>query len=39
MAIIDFHNHFYPLSYLAAVRNGENTLKHTTDDEGNPVLY
>ena len=39
MAIIDFHNHFYPQSYLAAVRNGESTLKHTTDDEGNPVLY
>ena len=39
MAIIDFHNHFYPPSYLTAVRNGKSTLKHTTDDDGNPVLY
>ncbi len=39
MAIIDFHNHFYTPGYLASVRNGETALKHTTDDDGNPVLY
>ena len=39
MAIIDFHNHFYPPRYIDAVRSGVSTLKHTTDDEGNPVIY
>ena len=39
MAIIDFHNHFYPQSYLTAVRNGKSTIKHTTDNDGNPVLH
>ena len=39
MAIIDFHNHYYPPTYLDAIRRGVSTLKHTTDDEGNPVLH
>ncbi len=39
MAIVDFHNHYYPPTYIDAVRSGVSSLKHTTDDEGNPVLY
>lgn len=39
MPIIDFHNHYYPPSYIDAVRKGVSTLKHSTDEDGNPVLY
>lgn len=39
MAIVDFHNHYYPPTYIDAVQSGVSSLKHTTDDEGNPVLY
>ena len=36
--IIDFHNHFYPPEYLAALRTGPSAVKVWTDDDGNPVL-
>ena len=39
MPIIDFHNHYYPPSYIDAVRSGVSTLRHSTDEDGNPVLY
>ena len=39
MPIIDFHNHFYPLEYLAAVQEGPSNVKVTIDDEDNPVLH
>lgn len=38
MRIIDFHNHFYPPEYLAALRTGPSAVKVWTDDDGNPVL-
>ena len=38
MRIIDFHNHFYPPEYLAALRTGPSAVKVWTDDAGNPVL-
>ena len=37
--IIDFHNHYYPPEYLAAIREGGSHFRVTTDEEGNPVLH
>ena len=37
--IIDFHNHFYPAEYLAALKAGPSDIKMTYDDEGNPLLH
>ena len=37
--IIDFHNHFYPPEFIAAVRKGPSNFTVTGDDEGNPVLH
>jgi len=37
--IIDFHNHFYPPEFIAAVRKGPSNFTVTDDDEGNPVLH
>lgn len=37
--VIDFHNHFYPKTYLDHVRAGTSNVRFTTDDEGNPVLH
>ena len=37
--IIDFHNHYYPPEYVAAVRKGPSALEATEDDQGNPVLH
>jgi len=39
LPIIDFHNHFYPPEYLAAVQEGPSNVKVTIDDEDNPVLH
>ncbi len=39
MTVIDFHNHFYPPEYLAAIQAGFSNIKVTFDDEGNPVLH
>lgn len=39
MAIIDFHNHFYPPEYLAAVQEGPSNVRVTIDDDDNPVLH
>ena len=39
MPIIDFHNHFYPPEYLAAVQEGPSNVGYTVDDEDNPVLH
>ena len=39
MRVIDFHNHFYPPSYLAALRSGKSSIRVTEDGEGNPVLH
>src|SRR5438067_5795938 len=39
MAVIDFHNHYYPPKYLDALRSGRSTVKVTVDPEGNPVIH
>src|SRR5438552_757288 len=39
MAVIDFHNHFYPPEYLDAIRNGPSHVRVTIDNDGNPQLH
>jgi aminocarboxymuconate-semialdehyde decarboxylase len=39
MRVIDFHNHFYPPEYLAAIRDGSSNAKVTFDADGNPLLH
>jgi aminocarboxymuconate-semialdehyde decarboxylase len=37
--IVDFHSHYYPPSFVEAVRKGPSNFKVTFDDDGNPVLH
>jgi aminocarboxymuconate-semialdehyde decarboxylase len=37
--IIDFHNHYYPPEYLAAVKAGRSSIQIDYDGEGNPRLH
>ena len=37
--IIDFHNHYFPPGYVAAISAGPSNFRITTDDSGNPVLH
>jgi len=39
MAIVDFHNHYYPPSYLDALESGSSAVRVTRDAAGNPVLH
>lgn len=39
MAIIDFHNHYYPPAYMDALRGGQSIVKIDFDGEGNPRLH
>jgi aminocarboxymuconate-semialdehyde decarboxylase len=39
MAILDFHNHYYPPAYLDAVEKGPSTVRVTRDADGNPCLH
>ncbi len=39
MAVIDFHNHYYPPAYLDALRSGQTNVRLTVDAEGNPLLH
>lgn len=39
MPIIDVHNHYYPPSYIDALRAGPSTVRVTLDAEGNPLLH
>lgn len=39
MAIIDFHNHYYPPAYLDALRKGPSAVKVDVDADGNPRLH
>jgi len=39
MAIIDFHNHFYPPEYIEALRAGPSNIQVTFDRGGNPLLH
>jgi aminocarboxymuconate-semialdehyde decarboxylase len=37
--ICDFHNHYYPPEYIAALRAGPSNYVVTEDADGNPVLH
>jgi aminocarboxymuconate-semialdehyde decarboxylase len=37
--IIDFHNHYYPPAYLAAIEAGRSAIRMDYDPHGNPRLY
>lgn len=37
--IVDFHNHYFPPEYVAAIRKGPSRFRITEDDDGNPVLH
>ncbi|MBZ5699728.1 MAG: amidohydrolase [Acidobacteriia bacterium] len=39
MPIVDVHNHYYPPSYIDALRTGPSNVRVTTDGEGNPRLH
>jgi aminocarboxymuconate-semialdehyde decarboxylase len=39
MAIIDFHNHYYPPAYLDALELGPSAVKVTRDAAGNPCVH
>lgn len=39
MAIVDFHNHYYPPAYLDALEKGPSTVQVTRDADGNPCLH
>lgn len=39
MSIVDVHNHYYPPSYIAALRSGPSNVEVTIDDDGNPRLH
>lgn len=39
MAIIDFHNHYYPPAYLDALRSGPSVVRVDVDSDGNPRLH
>jgi threonine synthase len=39
MPVIDFHTHFYPPEYLAALDEGPSNVRISHDDEGNPLLH
>ncbi|HVT18502.1 MAG TPA: amidohydrolase family protein [Thermoanaerobaculia bacterium] len=39
MAVIDFHNHYYPPRYLDALRGGTSRVRVTEDAAGNPLLH
>jgi len=39
MAIVDFHNHYYPPSYLEELQSGSSVVRVTHDAHGNPVLH
>ncbi len=39
MTVIDFHTHYYPPEYLAALEKGPSNVGISRDPEGNPVLH
>jgi aminocarboxymuconate-semialdehyde decarboxylase len=39
MAVIDFHNHYYPPKYMQALQSGQSSVKVTIDSDGNPCLH
>ncbi len=39
MAIVDFHNHYYPPAYLDALERGPSAVRVTRDAAGNPCVH
>jgi len=39
MAVIDVHNHFYPPTYIDALRTGKSNVRVAVDKDGNPELH
>jgi aminocarboxymuconate-semialdehyde decarboxylase len=39
MPIIDFHNHYYPPSYLDALERGPSAVRVTRDADSNPLVH
>jgi aminocarboxymuconate-semialdehyde decarboxylase len=39
MAVVDFHNHYYPPKYMQALQSGQSSVKVTIDSDGNPNLH
>jgi aminocarboxymuconate-semialdehyde decarboxylase len=39
MPIVDFHNHYYPPAYIAALRSGSSAVEVEIDADGNPRIY
>lgn len=39
MRIVDVHNHFYPPSYLDALKRGESSVTIKYDSQGNPEIH
>ena len=39
MPVIDFHNHYYPPTYIQALEQGPSAVRITHDAEGNPLLH
>jgi aminocarboxymuconate-semialdehyde decarboxylase len=39
MPVIDFHDHYYPPSYIQALEKGPSAVRITYDPEGNPCLH
>jgi aminocarboxymuconate-semialdehyde decarboxylase len=39
MAVIDFHNHYYPPKYMQALQSGQSSVRVTIDSDGNPCLH
>jgi len=39
MPVIDFHSHYYPPEYLAALDTAGSVLEITHDEQGNPIVH
>ena len=39
MAVVDFHNHYYPPKYMQALQSGQSSIRVTIDSDGNPNLH
>ena len=39
MAVIDVHNHFYPPTYIDALRTGKSNVRVAVGKDGNPELH
>src|SRR3954470_11398199 len=39
MRIVDFHNHYYPPSYVKALETSASAVRVTYDADGNPCVH